>query len=148
MMQGRTIVRWASAGAIAIALTLAFMPAAQAQEKTRESFSAFAVAMGTSNPPVLPPGQTTTFQITITRWTTPEERDALLAQLIENGQEALIKALQKTEETGFIRATGRAAARSTFPSERLRYAFQFPGEEGRRRIVLALDRPNLDVGSG
>jgi hypothetical protein len=64
-----------------------------------------------------------------------------LAQLIENGQEALVKALNKSEETGFIRATGRAAARSTFPSERLRYAFQFSGEEGKRRIVLALDRP-------
>jgi len=141
MMQGRTFVRWAFAGAIALALIMAVMPIAQAQEETRESFSAFAVAMGTSNPPIMPAGQTTTFQITITRWTAPEERNALLAQLIENGQEALIKALQKTEETGFIRATGRAAARSTFPSERLRYAFQFPGEEGKRRIVLALDRP-------
>ena len=143
MMQCRTIVRWAPAGAIAIALVLTFIPAAQAQEETRESFSAFAVAMGTSNPPIMPTGQTTTFQITITRWTSPEERNALLAQLIENGQGGLIKALQKTEETGFVRATGSGAAmaRKTFPSERLRYAFQFPGEEGKRRIVLALDRP-------
>lgn len=141
MMQGRTFVRWASAGAIAFALVLTFIPPAQAEEETRESFSAFAVAMGTSNPPVMRPGQSTTLQITITRWSTPEERNALLTQLIENGQEALVKALQKSEETGFVRATGRAAARSTFPSERLRYAFQFPGEGGNRRIVLALDRP-------
>jgi hypothetical protein len=122
-------------------LVLTFIPVAQAEEETRESFQAFAVAMGTSNPPIVPSGRSTTIRITITRWSTPEERNALLAQLIENGQEALVEALQKQEETGFVQATGRAAARKPFPSERLRYAFQFPGEEGRRRIVLALDRP-------
>ena len=97
--------------------------------------------MGTSNPPVIPPGTSMTLQINITRWTTDEEREALFAQLVENGQEGLVKALQKQEETGWARPRGRgAASRSTFPSERLRYARQFDLGEGRRRIVLALDR--------
>jgi hypothetical protein len=142
MMQGRTVFIWAIAGIGAIALLLTLVPVAQAQEEVRESYRAFAVSMGTSNPPIVPAGQSTTLQITITRWSTPEEREALLAQLIENGQEALNKALNKSEETGFVRATGpRAGSRTNFPSERLRYAFQFQGEEGKRRIVLALDRP-------
>ncbi|HSF14811.1 MAG TPA: hypothetical protein VLK65_04600 [Vicinamibacteria bacterium] len=110
------------------------------QEKFRETYEAFAVAMGTSNPPVLPPGMTTTLQINVTRWTTDEERAALFATLIEKGQEGLVEALQKQEETGFIRITGRGAQLTTFPSERLRYARQMD-VDGKRRLVLALDRP-------
>jgi hypothetical protein len=122
---------------------LAALPSAAGQdEDVRETFRAFAVAMGTTNPPILPPGRSTTLQITITRWSTPEERGHLLTQLIENGAKALVDALQKQEETGFVRATGPTArgARNPFPSERLRYAWQFKGEGGKRRIVLALDR--------
>jgi hypothetical protein len=116
-------------------------PSASAQEKLRQSFTAFAVAMGTSNPPVLPAGRTATLQITITRWTTDEERVALLSELVENGQEGLVKSLQDQDETGFVRVTTPSARRrSSFPSERLRYAREFPRDDGGRRIVLALDR--------
>lgn len=113
------------------------------QEEFKETFNAFAVSMGTSNPPVIPQGARTSVQINITRWSTDEERGALLTQLIENGQEALNKSLNKQKETGWIRATGptRTGMRNTFPSERLRYAREFKGEDGKRRIVLALDRP-------
>jgi hypothetical protein len=116
---------------------------AAAQEKFKETYTAFAVAMGTSNPPVIPAGRNVTLQINITRWSTDEERALLLTELIENGQEAFVKALQKQEETGWMRSTavGGAAARRSFPSERLRYAREFKGEGGKRRLVLALDRP-------
>ncbi len=114
--------------------------AQEKKEEFKETYEAFAVAMGTSNPPVIPTGMTTTLQINITRWTTDEEREALFAVLIEKGQEELVKALQKQEETGFIRVTGRASARNSFPSERLRYAREWDLGEGKRRIVLAMDR--------
>jgi len=129
---------------IAFGLTLVATPAeAGPQEKFKETYNAFAVSMGTSNPPVIPPGTRTSVQINITRWSTDEEREELLTQLIENGQEALNKSLNKQEETGWIRATGptRAGMGNTFPSERLRYAREYKGEDGKRRIVLALDRP-------
>ncbi|MGH9322307.1 MAG: hypothetical protein ACRD21_01825 [Vicinamibacteria bacterium] len=118
-------------------------PAQEREEKEefKETFEAFAVAMGTSNPPVIPTGVSTTLQINITRWTTDEERENLFAILIEKGQEDLVTALQKQEETGWIRVTGRGAGRGTFPSERLRFARQWDRGEGKRRIVLALDRP-------
>ena len=112
---------------------------ANAQEKFRQNFTAFAVALGTSNPPVIPSGVSATLQISIERWTTDEERVALLSELVENGQEGLVKALQKQKETGFVRVT-TPGVRSSFPSERLRYAREFPREDGGRRIVLALDR--------
>jgi hypothetical protein len=110
------------------------------KEEFKETYEAFAVAMGTSNPPVIPTGRSTTLQINITRWTTDEEREKLFAILIEKGQEKLVDALQDTEETGFLRVTGSPTMRNPFPSERLRYARQIDLGEGKRRIVLATDR--------
>jgi hypothetical protein len=110
------------------------------KEEFKETYEAFAVAMGTSNPPVIPSGMATTIQINITRWTTDEEREKLFAVLIEKGQKDLMEALRKSEETGFARVVGRTASRNPFPSERLRYARQIDLGEGKRRIVLATDR--------
>ena len=115
----------------------------------RETFEANALSMGTSNPPVIPSGTTATVQINITRWTTAEERGALLAQLQENGQPGLVTSLQKQEETGWVvnrststrSMTTRAAAGTSAPSQRLRYAWQTDLGGGKRRIVAALDRP-------
>ncbi len=133
---------WATIIAFGLSLFAAPVEAGP-QEKFKETYNALAVSMGTSNPPVIPSGRSVSVQINITRWTTDEEREELLVQLIENGQEALNKALNKQEETGWIRATGptRTGMRNNFPSERLRYAREFKGEDGKRRIILALDRP-------
>lgn len=126
---------------IALAVFICGTAAAQDEEKEfRETYEAFAVAMGTSNPPVIPPGRSTTLQININRWTTDEERGRLFLTLIDKGQKDLVDALQDQEETGFVRVTGRASARNPFPSERLRYARQWDLGGGKRRIVLATDR--------
>ncbi len=126
-----------------LALGLGWTTSAQEKEKKeefKETYEAFAVAMGTSNPPVIPSGMTATVQINITRWTTDEEREKLFAVLIEKGQKDLINAIQKEKETGFVRVTGAVAARNPFPSERLRYAREWDLGEGKRRIVVATDR--------
>ena len=133
-------------GTLAVLFIMVFALAAgagtlRAQEEVNLSFDAFAVAMGTSNPPVMPRGATsTTLQINITRWTTDEEREGLFAELVENGQEGLVEALRRQDETGWARARARGGM-SSMPSERLRYARQFDLGEGRSRIVLGLDRP-------
>ena len=49
--------------------------------------------MGMSNPPVIPPGTSMTFQMNITRWATEEEREVFFVRLVENGQEGLVNAL-------------------------------------------------------
>jgi hypothetical protein len=131
--------RWALLPALALLLG-STTEAQEKKEEFKETYEAFAVAMGTSNPPVIPMGMSTTLQINITRWTTDEEREKLFAILVEKGQKDLVKALQDSEETGFVRVTGRATARNPFPSERLRYARQWDLGEGKRRIVLATDR--------
>lgn len=118
-------------------------------EDFRETYEGLAVVMGTSNPPIIPAGTRATVQVNITRWTTAEERDALFVQLVENGQPALVKALQDSEETGWVinrstpttSAATRAARGTMAPSYRLRYAWQHDLGGGKRRIVAALDRP-------
>jgi hypothetical protein len=135
--------------ALSMACASAPVSGVQPDGSFRETFEAFAVSMGTSNPPVIPSGITATVQINITRWTTAEERDALLTQLKENGQEGLVKSLQKQEETGWVvnrstttrSATARGAMGTSAPSQRLRYAWQTDLGGGKRRIVAALDRP-------
>jgi hypothetical protein len=106
------------------------------QPSLPETFSAFAVVMG-----AIATGATESIMIRITRWSTAEERESLLATIIENpdDKEALSKALQKQTETGFIKSS---TVDGRWPSERLRYAWQWRVKgTGKRRIVLALDRP-------
>ena len=131
---------------LAVTVGLAASAAAQeGSEPVRERFSARAVAMGTSNPPLLPAGTTATIDINITRWTTDEEHQRLFEVLAEKGQRALVRELRRQPETGWVRVVnaGRGSENVTtrMPSERLRYARQIPLEDGGRRIILAVDRP-------
>ena len=87
-------------------------------------------------------GQTNTFQVTIDRWST-NERQELFVALAETDQDGLIKALQIQEECGFLSMTGTRGPvmrRGSFPSQRIKYARDFR-MDGKRRIVLDLDRP-------
>lgn len=147
--------KYLAVGAVGLAVVLlAATPVSAQGEPVSERYTARAVAMGTTNPPVLPRGRTATVDINISRWSTDEERESLFGELIEYGQPALVSALNGQEETGWIRVTGpviagpsqrgrssQARATTRFPSERLRYARQTVAEDGSRHIVLALDRP-------
>ncbi len=139
----RTIKLSASCALALAVIMLAIAPVSAQDEQITERFRANAIAMGTSNPPILPRGRTASLDINITRWTTDEEREMLFGELVDYGQRALVSALRNQEETGWIRTTGPAQAGRTtrFSSERLRYARQIVAEDGSRRIVLALDRP-------
>ena len=109
---------------------------AWAQEKdTRETFQARALSMGT-----IAPGATTTLQITIDRWSTDEERNELIATIVEKGPEELLDTLRDQEETGFVRVSGRGAGRTRWPSVRLHFARDIRTDGG-RIIRLATDRP-------
>lgn len=118
----------------ALAISAAFgaqVPGVSAQ-KVREDFTAFAINMN-SGP------RTATVDIRIERWSTDEERQALLGILTEEkdrykANQALLKALQKMPKAGFIRTPDRLAWD-------LRYARQNPMDEGGRQIVVATDRP-------
>lgn len=135
-------MRLAYLGLVAMVLVMALAVTAGSAraEEVDEKYYARAVSMGS-----IGAGMSTTMQITIARWTTDEERIGLLGVVTQHanekkGQQELVKALQAEKETGNLQLHGAAAQSSGFPSTRLRYAREFPKEDG-RTIVLVTDRP-------
>jgi hypothetical protein len=101
--------------------------AAGAQEKPqKEEFAAWAVNLGGA----IKSGQV---MITIERWSTPEERNQLIAAFKEKGQDGLFKVLTKMPSVGYIRIPQTTAWT-------LHYAYQFPQEDGGRVIIIGTDR--------
>ena len=124
------------AGTIVAAIAaLALSTIAQAADDEKEVYNAFAVNMGGAMQ-----GTSGTFQITITRWSTNEERLMLLNTLEQKGHDDFMKALRKQKETGFVEGHGRLAAANPFPSTRLHGAWQ-QEKDGKREVVLVTDRP-------
>ena len=76
-----------------------------------------------------------TLDITIERWSTPEEAARLRDILSEKGSEALLEALQKVKpRAGSIQRTGQLGWD-------VQFAQQVVASNGSRRIIIATDRP-------
>jgi hypothetical protein len=117
--------------AIAAVAGLLVTPAASAEEKkTRETFTAFAVSLGG---PTQRSGSGIVL-ITVDRWSTPEERRALVSAFEEKGPDGLRDALQEVEPLGRIRTPDSIGYD-------LRYAHQVALPGGGRRILLGTERP-------
>jgi hypothetical protein len=100
-----------------------------AQNGGKEHFTAFAVDVSNTAPRG---GATTTVDIVINRYSSDADRDRLL-EALDQGQDALLKALQKLPVVGYLTTPGS-----------LRYDIHFarqrPNPDGGRNIVLATDR--------
>ena len=120
---------------VAVIAALSSAAAAQEADETKDVFNARALNMGGG-----PTGASTTLRITITRWSTNEERMMLLNTLKEKGHEDFMKALLDQKEAGFFRGVGRASRANPFPSTRLQAAWQFE-RDGQREVVLVTERP-------
>ena len=94
-----------------------------------QKFTGFAINLN-SGP------STATVDFTIERWSTDAEREQLLSIIAEakDPTQPLLRALQKMKSVGGLRTPQTL-------SWDLRYAREFKGEDGGRRIVLATDRP-------
>ena len=117
--------------ALATLLAAGLMTAGALAAKPLEHLTAFAVDMSNLA------GRTRagTIDIIIDRWSTPEERDTLVAALKEGGTDGLLRALQKIKKpAGYIRNPGSVG----YP---LRFAWQVPTPDGGKRIIIATDRP-------
>lgn len=72
--------------------------------------------------------------IDVNRWSTDAERERLVTTLREEGSRALLDELRDMRRVGSIRTPDSLAYD-------LHYAYQTPGEDGGRDIVIATDRP-------
>jgi hypothetical protein len=84
-------------------------------------------------------GKVEVLEIEIQSWTTPEERQQILAAFQEGGSEAVVDALDEATEKGFVRGQDSLAYKMT-------YAFEF-NEPERRVIVMATGRPVTPLAS-
>ncbi len=119
---------WLAVVACAALLSATLHAAPQASAEPEE-FTAFAVAMGR-----ISTGATATFIFNISRWTSDTERDKLFGALREKGQRAMIDAFRDTTRVGTMRTPHTVGYD-------LHFAYQEPAPEGRRRIIIATDRP-------
>lgn len=87
-------------------------------------------------------GANATIDIRVDRWSTPQEREQLITTFLNKGQDALLRALQKAPVKGRMRIPGYMGPdpHNYRLGWDLRYAWEFPGEDGGRRIVIATDR--------
>ena len=122
-----------------VVMALGLLPAtvgAQTNDAKIE-ISAFAINMST-----IGTGTTAMVDITIDRWSTAEEREQLITTMLENGPDALLKALQKVPVKGRFRIPGTQGPdpHQLRLGHDLRYAWQTALPEGGRRIVIITDR--------
>jgi hypothetical protein len=120
-----------SAVAVAVVACSAVLVAstARAQNGGKEHFTAFAV--DTSN--TAPRGAaTTTVDIVINRYSSDADRDRLL-EALDQGQDALLKALQKLPVVGYLTTPGSLRYD-------IHFAWQRPNPDGGRNIVVVTDR--------
>lgn len=103
---------------------------AQSAPAGRETFTGFAVDLGSSSRR----SSTSHVKVTIDRWSTEEERRRLVSAFTENGDDGFLKELQKMEPRGRISTPDSIGYD-------LRYAHQVPLATGGRRILIATDRP-------
>lgn len=94
-----------------------------------EEFTAFAVSMG-----AYAGSGTASLIITVNRWNSPSERDALLMTLREKGHQAFFEAIRDAKRAGTLRTPNSVGYE-------LRLAFDEPGKDGGRRVLIATDRP-------
>lgn len=115
--------------ALLLALTVSLPFQAPQAAELPERFTAFGISLGDG----ITPSGTAQIEITIDRWSTPEELEALF-DAGERGQQALADALYDTPAVGSVRTPQNLA-------HSLHYAVQRTDENGVRHIYLATPRP-------
>ena len=88
-------------------------------------------------------GANQTIRINIDRWSTPAQRQHLITTFLEKKQDGLLKELDKQPEMGrfnFPGYMGPDPNNTMRLGTYIRYARNFPGEDGGRRIVIITPR--------
>jgi hypothetical protein len=118
---------------VGLALLAASAGSGQAEEKTRETFTATVVQTANMR---LPGGGTFQLTMNVDAWTSVEERKRLLGVFKEGGSEALMKELRKMK-AGYILPPSFAR----WPSWEIDVASSIPQPGGGRIVRLFTERP-------
>jgi hypothetical protein len=128
------IARIAAAGVV---LSMGLVGAQAPAPEERLEITAFAVNM--SN---IGTGANAVVEIRINSWSTPEEREHLIATMLEKGEDALLRELQKAPVHGRWSIPGYMGPdiHQLRLGHDIHYAWQTRQPDGGRRIILATDR--------
>jgi hypothetical protein len=88
-------------------------------------------------------GANQSIRINVDRWSSPSQRQHLISTFLEKKQDGLLKALEKQPEMGrfnFPGYMGPDPNNTMRLGTDIRYAMNFPGEDGGRRIVIITPR--------
>ena len=121
-----SIIRRSIAGAVFVLMTSPLLRAQATPPLKVDSFTGTTVNLN--------PGAGIPLRITVFKWATDTERDALLAVLKEKGDSGLGAGLEKTPTAGYIWDEGPLGYS-------LRYAQKIQQPDGGERIILLTDRP-------
>ena len=122
----------------ALSTTTANMQSVTPSATDRVTINGWALSMST-----VAPGANQTIRIDINRWSSPKQREHLIATFLEKKQDGLLRELEKQPELGRFNFPGYQGPdpNSIFRlGTDIRYAMNFPGEDGGRRIVIITPR--------
>jgi hypothetical protein len=120
------------------ALALLSGPPARSQSNVEPlTITGHALSMST-----IAPGTTAAIEITIRRWSTPEERAHLIETMVDKGDKALLNELQRAPVHGRFSVPGLSGPdpHQLRLGHDLRYAWQRSQPDGGRQIVIMTDR--------
>ena len=124
-----------------LSLTLTAFPVAQSDAPFgSDKVTILGNALNMSNTAT---GANQTIRINIDRWSTPSQRQHLITTFLEKGQNGLLKELDKQPELGrfnFPGYLGPDPNNTMRLGTDIRYARNFAGEDGGRRIVIMTSR--------
>ena len=137
-------MKWMTTSALAVLLAVASSGAVPAEQAAASApggpvrINGWALNM--SN---IATGANQTIRINIDRWSTPAQREHLITTFLEKKQDGLLSELEKQPELGrfnFPGYMGPDPNNTMRLGTDIRYAMNFPGEDGGRRIVIITPR--------
>jgi hypothetical protein len=135
----KTMIASMVAGAVVTAIAVN----AGAQSKTPSATDKVVISGQALNMANTATGANTRIQITINGWSTPAQRQHLIETFLEKKQDGLVRELEKQPELGrfnFPGYFGPDPNNTMRLGTDIRYAMNFPGEDGGRRIVILTPR--------
>jgi hypothetical protein len=134
------VLAWIAAGALAA--TVMALPAG-AQSKLPSATDKVTINGWALNMSNTATGANQTIRINIDRWSNPSQREHLITTFLEKKQDGLLRELEKQPELGrfnFPGYMGPDPNNTMRLGTDIRYAMNFPGQDGGRRIVIITPR--------